>query len=121
MRRLEVDRLTSLLGWCISSAGGVEACTISSSLEEEEAGLPWPPREMLDIRLSQEVGLVSLRSDDESLSEDQKGKMACLLRELSLDCAPLLAVVEGVMARTVLLLRIEVDIRRSVGSGAVGG
>lgn len=62
-----------------------------------------------------------MRSDDESLSEDQKGKIACLLRELSLDCAPLLAVVEGVMARTVLLLRIEVDIRRSVGSGAVEG
>ena len=102
--------------------GGVEVRMGSSTLEEEDAGRPWLPREMLDIRLSQEVGLVSLRSDEESLSEDQNGKTPCLVTELSLDCAPLLAVEEdGVMALTVFRLRIEVDMRRSAGSGRGGG
>lgn len=94
----------------------------SSSLVEDEAGLLWLPREMLDIRRSQkEPGrVVSFRSVEGSLSEVQGRRMPCLLTELSRDSVPLLMVVEGVTARTVFLLKIDVDSRRSVLSGTAG-
>lgn len=92
----------------------------SSSLDEDEAGLLWLPREMLDILRSQnEPGLLffSLSAED-SLSEAQGRRIPCLLTELSRDSVPLLVVVvEGVTARTVFLLKIEVESRRSVRSG----
>ena len=93
----------------------------SSSREEEEVGLPRLPREMLDIRLShEELGLTSFRSVDESLSDVQGLSIPCLLTELSREPVPMLSVAEGVLARNVLLRRIEVESRRSTWTGTAG-
>ena len=93
----------------------------SSSLDEDEVGL-WFPREMLDILRSQnEPGLLFFSlSVEGSRSEVQGRRAPCLLTELSRDSVPMLAVVEGVAARTVFLLKIEVERRRSVRSGTTG-
>jgi len=87
MRRLE-ERLTSLLGWSRSlPKEGRGAAGSSSKRDEEEAALPCFPRDILDMRLSQdELGLASLRSVEDSLSDDVQGLgIPCRLTELSRD------------------------------------
>lgn len=91
--------MTSLLGWSRSLKEGREACGDSSSREEEEAGLPGFPRDMLDIRLSHdEPDLPSFRSVEESLSDVQGLSIPCLLTELSREFAPVLSVADGALA-----------------------
>lgn len=119
---MEVERLTSLFGWPTSPSDGLELLGDSSNLVEDDVGLLWLPREILDIRRNQkEPGLLfSFLSVEGSLSEVHGRRMPCLLTELSRDSVPLLVVVEGVTARMVFLLKIDVDIRRSVLSCTAG-
>jgi hypothetical protein len=79
-----------LFGGAESPSDGLELLGDSSSLDEDEAGLLLLPREMLDIRRSQnEPGLLfSFLSVEGSLSEVQGRRIPCLLTELSRDSVP---------------------------------
>jgi hypothetical protein len=120
--RLEDERFTSLLGCSRSFIEGREGAGETSSLDDDEVGLPRAGRERLEILRSQVwlcVGFCSVPSTDDSLSPEVQGlEIPCLLMELSRESVPVLCVAaDGVF---ILLLRNEVDKRRSIRSDNAG-